>query len=117
MSAGHGCCRVTPMSEAQGDEWHTRLRNGRYAQTGPHGSDSAVPATAKRRTCSRAASLVLRDLGMAVIAAVITFAVVLLVYPDAVEGLAASSSADPPPAAYPPLTGLSRWRSRCCPAS
>ena len=76
MSGCHHCGK-TAMSIGDGAVGHTVDAASDITQVGPHRSDRWVPVSARTRGPS--AGSILRDLGIIVIAAVIGFAIVLLI--------------------------------------
>ena len=78
MSACDGCGR-TAMSEPADAVGHTAYAESDVAQAGSHLSYRWAPVSAQRRTRARSAGSILRELFFVTIAAVIGFAVVLLI--------------------------------------
>jgi|SRR5271166_5227005 len=72
-------CSSTPISKPYGAVGHTAYAESDLTQAGAHPSHRWVPVNEQRRTRSRSAGSIFRDLGVIVIAAVIGFVVVLVI--------------------------------------
>ena len=95
MSAGHGGCRMMPMSEVQEHEHEPNTPAVRPHLRRPrrYPSHRAAPRTARRPGLARVRRLIVRTLEVAGLAAAICTAVVVLVHPKAVgsQSVAADS--------------------------
>jgi hypothetical protein len=97
MAARQHCGR-TAMSKPHGGVGHTADAESDPTQAGAHPSHRWVPVSAERQTRARSAGSILRDLGVIAIAAVIGFAVVLLIRHTPIgEPLFEFGSAQPEP--------------------
>ena len=83
MSACH-CCGRTAMFKAHDATGHTADAESDITQAGPHLSHRWIPVSAQRRTRAQSARSILRDLGVIAIAAMIVFALVLLISSTAI---------------------------------